>query len=91
MGDFFFVCFEFRVAKRERERQKKFSLFCLALIIMGDHTSSLYAEKVLLRRVRFLVVGHTFFFNENAYIILFVCPDQHHSILLCVVVVVESL
>ncbi len=84
------MCFEFRVAKRERET-KKFSLFCLALIIMGDHTSSLYAEKVLLRRVLFLVVGHTFFFNENAYIILFVCPDQHHSILLCVVVVVESL
>ena len=78
--------------QRERERDKKILSFLFgAYVIMGDHTSSLYAEKVLLRRVRFLVVGHTFFFNENAYIILFVCPDQHHSILLCVVVVVESL
>ena len=31
-GDFFFVCFGFRVAKRE----KKFSLFCLALV--GDYS-----------------------------------------------------
>ena len=78
------MCFEFRVAKRETET-KRGSLFLFGAYYRGDHTSSLYAEKVLLRRVRFLVVGlFFFFFSTKTHILFFLCAPINITAFSCV-------